>query len=401
MLKNYRSLIGRDEEAEIQALADRLRGSSILHVNSTKVGGGVAEILKSLVPLAKSVGLKATWDVITGENEFYKVTKRIHNALQGMDLALTAKMRERYLKVNQDYAKNISFDQDVVMIHDAQPAAMIRYAPRNRAKWLWRCHIDLSKANQNYWRFIKQFVGRYDALIFSLEMYLKQDVRNKPAYIMTPCIDPLSEKNKELGEKQIRSLASKIGVDTNLPTVTQVSRFDPWKDPLGVIDTYRILRRKIPNLQLLMVGGSADDDPEGAKWMKKILKYVGKDQENGIHILPNLNDLEVNAVQRVSDVIIQKSIREGFAITVTEALWKGVPVVATRVGGIPLQVIDGVTGYLIDSAEDASDRILSILQAPDKGRRLGNQGKEHIRRNFLITGHLKHYLKVHLEIMPN
>lgn len=400
-LEKYRPITGIEEEAEIRQLADRVNGASILHVNSTRSGGGVAEILKSLIPLANSLGLRASWEVITASPRFFDITKSIHNALQGMNLPLTREMKDTYMKVNQSYADTLTIDQDVVMIHDPQPAPLIRYTKKGKAKWIWRCHIDLSQPNSDYWLLVRQFVERYDALIFSIEDFVKRDLRNSRLYIMSPCIDPLSEKNKEVSEKQIIGIARRLGIDRELPIITQVSRFDPWKDPLGVIDVYRIIRRSIPKLQLLMVGGSAQDDPEGEIWRKKVLEYAGKDIDRGVHLLTDLTDLEVNALQRTSDVIVQKSIREGFGLTVAEALWKGIPVVATNVGGIPLQVIDGVTGYLIGSTQDAADRILSILRKPELGDKLGQRGKEHIRKNFLITRHLKQYLKMHLDLLQN
>ena len=400
-LEKYRPITGAEEETEILRLADRLDGASILHVNSTRSGGGVAEILKSLIPLTNSLGLKATWEVITAEPRFFEITKSMHNALQGMNLPLTKEMKDTYMKVNHDFADTLNIDQDLIVIHDPQPAALIQYTKKGKAKWLWRCHIDLSQPNSEYWLLVRQFVERYDALIFSIEDFIERELRSRPLYIMSPCIDPLSEKNRDLSEKEITGIITRLGVDRESPIITQVSRFDPWKDPLGVIDIYRIIRRSVPKVQLMMVGGSAQDDPEGEMWLNKVLEYAGKDIGNGIHLMTDLTDLEVNALQRSSDVIVQNSIREGFGLTVAEALWKGVPVVATRVGGIPLQVRDGVTGYLIRSTREAADRVLTILRKPELGSKLGLQGKEHIRKNFLITRHLKQYLKMHLELVQN
>jgi len=400
-LEKYRPITGAEEEAEIFRLADRLDGASILHVNSTRSGGGVAEILKSLVPLTNSLGLRASWEVITAKPRFYEITKSLHNGLQGMRLPLTQEMKDTYMEVNHNYADTLDIDHDVIIIHDPQPAALIQYAKNRNAKWIWRCHIDLSQPNSEYWLLVRQFVERYDALVFSVEDFVQRELKGRPLYIMPPCIDPLSEKNRDISEEQITSITRKFGIDREMPIITQVSRFDPWKDPLGVIDIYRLIRPSLPKVQLLMVGGSAHDDPEGATWMDKVLKYAGDDIGRGIHLLSDLTDLEVNAIQRSSNVVIQNSIREGFGLTVSEALWKGVPVVATRVGGIPLQVIDGVTGYLIESKREAADRILSILRKPDLRSKLGLQGKEHIRRNFLITRHLKQFLKIHLELVQN
>ena len=346
-----------------------------------------------------SLGLRASWEVITAKPRFYEITKSMHNALQGMSLPLTQEMKDTYMEVNHNYADTLDIDHDVIIIHDPQPAALIHYAKNRNAKWIWRCHIDLSQPNSEYWRLVRQFVERYDALVFSIEDFVQRDLKGRPLYIMSPCIDPLSEKNRDVSEEQITSITRRLGIDRELPIITQVSRFDPWKDPLGVIDIYRLIRGSVPKVQLLMVGGSAHDDPEGATWMNKVLKYAGEDIGRGIHLLTDLTDLEVNAIQRSSNVVIQNSIREGFGLTVSEALWKGVPVVATKVGGIPLQVIDGVTGYLIESKREAADRILSILRKSELGSKLGLQGKEHIRRNFLITRHLKQFLKMHLELV--
>ncbi len=400
-LEKYRPIVGEEEAAEIYQLADRLKGASILHVNSTRSGGGVAEILKSLIPLTNSLGLKASWEVITARPRFYEITKSIHNGLQGMNLPLTQEMKDTYMEVNQNYAATLDTDHDVIIIHDPQPAAIIQYAKKSNAKWMWRCHIDLSHPNSEYWLLVRQFIQKYDALIFTIEDFVSRELIGRPLYLIPPCIDPLSEKNRDVSEEQITGITKKFGIDRELPTITQVSRFDPWKDPLGVIDIYRIIRRSVPKVQLLMVGGSAQDDPEGAIWTDKVLKYAGDDNGRGIHLLTDLTDLEVNAIQRSSNVVIQNSIREGFGLTVSEALWKGVPVVATNVGGIPLQVIDGVTGYLIESKREAADRILSILRKSELGRKLGLQGKQHIRRNFLITRHLKQILKMHLELVQN
>ncbi|MEE9134935.1 MAG: glycosyltransferase, partial [Nitrososphaerales archaeon] len=271
--------------------------------------------MKSLVPLTNSLGLKASWEVITAKPRFYEITKSMHNGLQGMNLPLTQEMKDTYMKVNQNYAATLDTDQDVIIIHDPQPAALIQYAKKSNAKWMWRCHIDLSQPNSDYWLLVRQFIQRYDALIFTIEDFVSRELKGRPLYLIPPCIDPLSEKNKDLSEEQITGITRKFSIDRELPIITQVSRFDPWKDPLGVIDIYRLIRGSIPKVQLLMVGGSAHDDPEGATWMNKVLKYAGDDIGRGIHLLTDLTDLEVNAIQRSSNVVIQNSIREGFGLT--------------------------------------------------------------------------------------
>jgi len=400
VLKDYEPLVGKAEIEEIEELAERVKGITAVHVNSTKFGGGVAELLHSLVPLANSLGLKVSWLVMEGSEAFFNVTKSFHNALQGMPLELTDEMKNIYLEYGKRNAEALNLDADLVIIHDPQPASIIEYYNRRMGKWIWRCHIDLTEANPAYWNFLSRFVMKYDALVFSLERYIKEDVKTAKISIIPPSLDPLTDKNKPLTEEQISTVLKRFNIDPDRPILIQVARFDPWKDPLGVIDVYRLVKREFQNLQLILVGVLAADDPEGVAWLDKTRRYSSEDQ--GVHILTNLDGVgayEVNALQRASDVAIQKSIREGFGISVTEALWKGVPVVATRAGGIPLQVIDGVTGYLVNTVEEAAARVLSLLRDPAEAKKFGAQGRDHIRRNFLVTRHLKQYLKLALEII--
>ncbi|WP_309492160.1 glycosyltransferase [Candidatus Hecatella orcuttiae] len=399
-LDDYKAIVGEQEIAEIEKLASWVKGASIVHINSTRFGGGVAELLKNMVPLARTVGLNVSWQVMEASSEFFNVTKKFHNALQGMPLKLTEAMKKVYLEYNRLNAEKLDFKGDLIMVHDPQPAALLRFRNRGPEKWVWRCHIDLTKANPVYWDFLKPFVLEYDGLVFSLQSYIKEDLRNKHIFLMPPSINPLSEKNKPISESQILKMLEKYEVSPEKPILTQVARFDPWKDPLGVIDVYRLVKREIPQTQLLLVGSMAADDPEGDEWLKKTVEKAGGDKD--IHILTDregVGDLEVNAFQRASTVVIQKSLREGFGLSVTEALWKGTPVVATRTGGIPLQVLDGVTGFLVDTVEAAAEKVTLIIKRPYLGRMLGTNGRDHVRRNFLITRHLKDYLKIHLELI--
>ncbi len=399
-IDQYRDVIGQDAVDEIKDLARKLEGASITHINSTKFGGGVAEILKSLVPLANSVGLKANWSTLSAMEEFFVVTKNFHNALQGMNLPLTEEMKATYLKYNRENAERLETDSDVIFIHDPQPAPLVIFFRNKRSKFLWRCHIDLTNANVTYWEYIKDFIEKFDGLIFSLNKYVREDISHKRIFIVPPSIDPLSTKNRPLTSDEVLNTLKRYDLDPERPIITQVARFDYWKDPLGVIDCYELVKQKVPDAQLLLVGSMADDDPEGEEWYKKT---VGKARDlKDVHILTNhdgVGDLEVNAFQRASNVVVQKSLREGFSLSVTEALWKGTPVVATRAGGIPLQVIDGITGFLIHGVEDAAERIRQLIKNQYLAKMLGMEGKEHIKRNFLITRHLRDYIKIHLEIV--
>lgn len=354
-------------------------------------------MLKSIIPLANSIGLKAVWEVIEGDPDFFHVTKNIHNALQGdLDVVFTPEMFMHYLEVNRKNAERLNLDGEVVVIHDPQPLPLIDY--RESGKWVWRCHIDLSKPNITVWNELLRFVRKYDLSVFSLEKYVPKDLGIK-FLVNPPCIDPLSEKNMPLSFTQIIRVLEKYGVSPDRPIIGQVARFDKWKNPLGVIDVYRKVKEVIPDLQLILIGSFAHDDPEGSYWYNKTLSYAGSDRD--IHILTNMDgvgDLEVNAFQRAFTVALQLSIREGFGLAVTEALWKGVPVVATRAGGIPLQVIDGMTGFLVEDLEDAAQKVIRLIKFPWLAREFGRNGMEHVKKNFLITKHLKDYLRMHIEL---
>jgi trehalose synthase len=394
-LDKYVQIIGEEKIDEIKELADRLAGKSVCHVNSTSFGGGVAEILHRLIPLMQNVGLKANWRLIKGSEEFFNVTKAFHNGLQGMKIPLTDAMKKTYLEYNEANAHRLDLLHDFVVVHDTQPAAIISHQKIRVGKWIWRCHIDLSNPNPDFIGFLVPILHQYDSLIFTMEQYVTKPLKSRKVTIIPPSIDPLSDKNKALSEDSIISILDKFGVDPRRPIITQVSRFDPWKDPLGVIDAYRIVKKEMPQTQLLLIASMAKDDPEGWTYYKKTMRHAAEDLD--IHLLTDLKgvgDVEVNAFQRASDVILQKSTREGFGLSVTEALWKEVPVVGGNVGGIPLQVIDGVNGFLVNNIQEAAEKTLYLLKHPEEAKKMGANGKEHILKNFLITRHLEDYLRL-------
>ena len=398
-LADYRPVVGEDRVEEIERLAQPLKGARVLHVNATAYGGGVAELLAALVPMLNDVGLLADWQVIKGADEFFHVTKTLHNALQGgRSAAVSDAMWETWLHYNTLNADLFDAEYDFVVVHDPQPAALLaltekRLGHRPRGKWIWRCHIDLTDARPEVWERLRPYVEQYDAAIFTLADYVKEDLRVPQVAIMPPAIDPLSPKNVGMSPEEVRAVLTRFSVDPVRPIITQVSRFDPWKDPLGVIDAYRAIKEKVKDIQLVMVASMATDDPEGWFYFERTARHAGED--NDIYLLSNLHgvgNLEVNAFQRASKVVIQKSIREGFGLVVAEGLWKGRPVVGGNVGGIPLQIIDGETGYLVNSTDECADRVLYLLQDPQVADRMGRVGREHVRENFLITRYLRDYL---------
>ncbi len=399
-LEDYIGIVGEEEVNSVRTLADSLKGKSVTHINSTSYGGGVAEILTSLVPLMKDIGLDVHWEVIKGSFEFFNITKKIHNALQGMSLQLTEEEQKTYLDFNKINSESTILDTDFVVVHDNQPAALIEFYPNKTNKWIWRCHVDLSTPNLAVWNFLEYYIGRYDGGIFTAKEYVIPGLRIPNIQISPPSINPLVEKNKDLTDSTVKGILEKHGVNPDKPIITQVARFDPWKDPLGAIDAYRLVKKEMPQVQLLLIAGMATDDPEGWLYLEKTARHAGEDGD--IHILTDLkgvNDLEVNAFQRASQVVLQMSTREGFGLSVTEALWKGVPVVGRKVGGIPLQIIDNVNGYLVDTVEQAAAKTLYLLQHPQEAKVMGVKGKEHVRRNFLIVGHLKKHLELFGELL--
>lgn len=397
-LEDYKGIVDDDELESIRRLAKRVEGARILHVNSTKRGGGVAEMLRSIVPLTNSLGLRVRWDVIEGDRGFFEVTKAFHNALQGnKGLSLSRAMVEKYLEVNRINSERLNLDADVVVIHDPQPAALISYKRDANSKWIWRCHIDLSDPNQEFWSFLRGFVSRYDGAIFSHGTYIPKDFIGVKIYISHPSIDPLTDKNKPLTPSEVEDIIRRHDIDPERPIVGQIARFDPWKDHPSVVKVYRRLREKVDGLQLVLLGSFADDDPEGERIYREILREV--EGERDIHVINKHDDLLVNSVQRSTVFAFQLSIREGFGLTVSEALWKYTPVIARRAGGIPLQVIDGVTGYLVDTLEEAYERGLQLLRKPWLARILGSNGHQHVKKNFLITRDLRDYLRIHIDLV--
>src|ERR671930_1801609 len=378
---------------EIRRLAEPLAGKRVAHLSATAFGGGVAEINYTLVPLMRDAGLDVEWRIIHGQEEFFNVTKLMHNGLQGAPETLSAEDREIYLRYQELNAAELEDDADFVIIHDPQPIGMIGCCTSSRAQWIWRCHIDLSTPNRDVLDFIIPWLRTYDAAIFHRRQYVP-DVAGLPrAYIWPPAIDPLAPKNMALSAEDAAYIVDKFGIDVERPLLTQVSRFDPWKDPLGVIDAYRLVKNDFPDVQLALVGSMAHDDPEGWDYYSRTVEHAAGDPD--VYILSNLNNVgsvEVNAFQVHSAAVIQKSIREGFGLTVTEALWKARPVVASRAGGIVAQIQEGETGWLVDSPPECAAACVEILRDPPSARQRALRGKEFVRRNFLMPRLLRDWL---------
>jgi trehalose synthase len=383
----YAELVPAQQLAHVRELAAKLRGARILQLNATSYGGGVAELLSSIVPLEKGLGLDVTWGVIVAEPAFFALTKRLHNALQGApSFEAPADELAAYLSHNQHLADEIRGKFDIVMVHDPQPAPVQRLAHDGHTRWIWRVHIDLSAYNRDAWQFLDEYVEAYDAYVFTMPEFVPDLLDRSRVRCFAPAIDPLSPKNMPLPADLRDRIVRWTGVQLDRPILTQVSRFDPWKDPLGVIRVYRELREKHQGLQLALLGSMALDDPEGWSTYDKITKDVEGDPE--IHVASNftgIGNLEVNAFQSASDVVIQKSIREGFGLIVSETLWKGTPIVAGRTGGIPMQMSEGEGGYLVSREEDWAPRIGALLSDRDEARRIGGLGRERVRQHFLIT----------------
>jgi trehalose synthase len=394
-LEEYARLLGEGEIEELRALAKPLRGRSIEMINSTAVGGGVAEILTRLLPLGEELGLNMKWDVLTAGEDFFEVTKSFHNALHGEPYHATPRDFEIFKAYNERNRKRLPLDAEFVAIHDPQPVALIEARKKNGNHWVWRCHIDLSHPNQAVWDFLERFVARYDGSMFSSPEFARK--LPIPQYLFYPAIDPLSEKNCELEPEFIAGVLAQYQIDPQRPILTQISRFDRLKDPVGVIRAYRIVKRYF-DCQLVLAGGGAPDDPEGAVVLKEVLREAENDPDIKVLNLPASAPLEVNALQRASTIVIQKSLREGFGLTVSEALWKKKPVVASAVGGIPAQVIHKQTGLLSHSVEGAAYQIRFLMSHPEIAAKLGESGHQHVKENFLITQKLKRYLTLFLAL---
>ena len=394
-LAEYEKIIGKQVIDRLRRLAERLKGKTLTHVNSTKEGGGVAEILNRAVPLLNELGISTDWQVVEGNPDFFKATKAFHNGLQGNDVILSTKMRDSYLAVNEENAKRLRLEADVVFIHDPQPAALISHYPK-RGKWLWRCHIDASRPNRAVWKFLGQFVVRYDASVFSMPAFAQS--LPHPQYIVHPSIDPLSEKNRDLAEDEIQDILERLGIPRDKPMILQVSRFDRFKDPLGVVQAFQMVRESRP-CRLVLAGGGASDDPEGLEVLAEVKNAVGKDPDIHILLLPPDSHLEINALQRAANVVVQKSLKEGFGLTVTEALWKGKPVVGGATGGITLQVHNYHTGFQVHSAEGAAYRIRYLLSRQEDALRMGKTAREFVREHFLITRQVHDYMTLMLILL--
>jgi len=398
-LEKFRHVVPDETLAEIYNRARGLYGKNIVHLNATYQGGGVAEILYSLVLLMNDVGINAGWRILHGSQEFFEITKSYHNALQGAKLNLSDRKKNVYLNVNDNFSKFTHLDHDCVIIHDPQPLALIR-SYRKHQPWIWRCHIDLTDPHKGLWDFLKGFLLKYDQVVFSSEKYFKEDLPVAQR-LMFPAINPLSQKNQDISDKIIAEHIDAAGIPTDKPVITQVSRLDPWKDPEGVIDVFKLVKEEV-DCRLLFCYNVASDDPEGLRMYDKVHKKASKLLKTGdiIFVVGN-NETLVNAIQRFSSVVIQKSIREGFCLAVTEALWKGTPVVASNVGGIPIQIEDGRNGFLLEPMDNKgfADRIIHLLKNPEEAEAIGKRATEFVREKFLITRLLSDYLYMLNDIM--
>jgi trehalose synthase len=394
-LDDYRYIVGDSIVDELFGIAKHLNGKVVQNINSTSVGGGVAEILSRMVPLLNQLGINAKWDVIKGGDKFFSITKKMHNALHGVSVEITKKELEYFLVVNRENLTNIDLLGDIIFIHDPQPIAMIEKKAEIGRKWLWRCHIDFSQPQEQIWAFLKGYIEMYDSAVFSAPAFARD--LSIPQILISPSIDPLSEKNRELSEEEINGVFEPYGIDRKRPVITQVSRFDYLKDPVGVVEAYKLVKKYV-DCQLVLAGGSATDDPEGEKVLKAVKEASAGDPDIFILLLPPGSDFEINALQRGSTVVLQKSLREGFGLTVAEALWKSKPVIASAVGGIPLQVTHKYSGILTNTIEGTAYWIKQLIQTPEYAASLGRHGKEHIKNNFLITRHLRDYMLAFLSL---
>jgi trehalose synthase len=400
LLDAYAQVAGEDVIDHLRQLASHYRDKTVLHVNSTRVGGGVAEILHKLVPLSRELGVDAHWEVISGNPGFYRCTKAMHNGLQGNPVSLPRELIEAYEETNRENAerlRGVLEEADIVFIHDPQPAALLGFLPSRRGKWVWRCHIDASRPHRPVWRYLRRHVADYDASVFSLAGFAQ--ALPHPEYLIPPSIDPLSDKNVDLPDDEIDAVRGQFGLDPERPLVTQISRFDRFKDPVGVIQAYRLAKRFIPGLQLVMAGGTADDDPEGEAVLQEVRAAAGDDGDVHILLLPADVHRTINALQRAARLVIQKSTREGFGLTVTEAMWKGRPVIGGNTGGIRLQVVDFHTGFLVSTPEGAALRMRYLLNQPRLVETMGAKAQTFVRENFLLTRQLREYLTLGLGLL--
>jgi trehalose synthase len=396
MINDYAGIAPKGDLILLKRMGDRLKDRTFLHVNSTKAGGGVAEILNRMIPMLQELGIRSRWEVIEGDEPFFETTKLFHNALQGDRAVITPEMWEHHHHVNQVNAEKMDLGADMVLIHDPQPVPLIEH--KKYGHWVWRCHIDLSKPYPEVWQPISRYVQQYHGVIFSVAKFA-QDL-TLDTFVIPPSIDPISEKNRDLSAEEIDEVLDELRIPGDRPIVLQVSRFDRFKDPIGVIQAYR-MANKYNDCILILVGSSASDDPEGEKVLEEVRNFCQEDPDILLLLLPAGSDLKINALQRAATIVLQKSLKEGFGLTVSEAMWKGKPVIGGAVGGIPLQIIHGVTGFLVHSIEGAAFRIRQLLNNPEMVNRIGEQAREYVRKNFLITRQMRDYLAVWLALENN
>lgn len=389
MFNEYLGIVPKGDLILLQMLGEKLNKRSFLHINSTREGGGVAEILQRMIPILAELGIDARWEVITGDAHFYDITKKIHNAIQGFPETITREMWDHHYGVNSTNAEKLNLEADAVLIHDPQPAPLVEF--RKNGTWIWRCHIDISSPQQKVSEHLSNYCKKYDAAVFSVPRFAQS--MGIDEFIVHPSIDPLSFKNRELKDEEIQETLNKFQIPLDRPMILQVSRFDRFKDPIGVIRAYRTVK-KYNDCILVLAGSPATDDPEGEAILSEVREYAGKDPDIFILLLPPFSDKDINALQRSATVVLQKSLKEGFGLTVSEAMWKGKPVIGGAVGGIPIQIIHGMTGFLVHSVEGAAFRIRQFLNDPDMSERMGNTAKEYVRKNFLITRQIRDYLLI-------
>ncbi|MFA5078235.1 MAG: glycosyltransferase [Dehalococcoidia bacterium] len=394
-LEDYQPIVGKNIIDELKILGSHLTGRKVQNVNSTFSGGGVAEILARMVPLLKQLGVDASWDVIEGDEEFFNVTKKFHNALHGQEETFTKDDLNIFIETSRRNNENMALDADIFYIHDPQPIMLVERKKSSGGDWIWRCHVDVSHPDKEVWKFLRKYIVGYDATVFSAPEFSQQLPVKQ--YMISPSIDPLSDKNREMSQSEIQSVLNKYGLGNGKPMVVQISRFDYLKDPVGVIQAFRMVRKGI-DCQLVLAGGTATDDPESTRVLEDVRECAGNDPDIKILPIPPGSDLEINALQRAATVVFQKSLKEGFGLTISEALWKGKPVVATAVGGIPQQVRNKVTGLLCHSVEGAAWALKQLLSNPEYAAWLGKNGREHVKQNFLITRHIKEYMLLFIAV---
>jgi trehalose synthase len=393
ILDKYSKIVGWEVIDQLHQLVAPLKGINVVHINSTRSGGGVAEILHKLVPLKKELGINVSWEVIEGGNDFFSATKGFHNALQGNKVEIPDSMFEAYENTNAENAERLRpklNDADIVFVHDPQPAALLGLFPNRKGKWIWRCHIDVSRPHRTIWKYLRNYIKDYDASVFSLAAFAQP--LPQPEYLIPPSIDPLSEKNIDLDDAEVASIVEDLGIDTSRPLMLQVSRYDSFKDPIGVIKAYRLAKRFAPMLQLVLAGGEAMDDPESQSIIEQVRLAAGGDGDIHILLLPADAHRKINALQRCAEIVVQKSLREGFGLTVTEAMWKGKPVIGGDTGGIRIQVVNHHTGFLVKTPEGVALRARYLLFHTEKRLEMGRKAKAFVKDNYLLTRHLKEYL---------